>query len=233
MTALRRAGTWFARGGWWLPVHVLSFGLLSPVLFAQAATRSRRAVHAATAVLYLVALVTAITLVGTAPEDAAGERQGLAPDLGGALILLVLLGGLAHLLVVRHQVYGAAAPAPRPSAHDGGSHADPAIGAALAARSRRAEARRLVREDPLLAREVGVGRPDLPRTYDDGGLVDLNAVPAPVLATVLGIDASLAGRIVAARQAAGRFGAVDEMLVHVDVPIGLWDHVRDRAIVLG
>ena len=34
----------------------------------------------------------------------------------------------------------------------------------------------------MLARELRIGRPDLPRQYDDGGLVDVNNVPVGVLA---------------------------------------------------
>jgi hypothetical protein len=34
---------------------------------------------------------------------------------------------------------------------------------------------------PVLARELRIGRPDVPRQFDDGGLVDLNHAPVPVL----------------------------------------------------
>ena len=112
MTPPDRSGNWFTRGGWWFPVHVLSLGLLSPVPFTQAAIRSRRVAHGAAAVHYLVAVVAGLTLVGTAPRDAAGRPEGVARTLGVALLVLVLLGGLAHLLVVRHQVYGGAATSP-------------------------------------------------------------------------------------------------------------------------
>ena len=53
-------------------------------------------------------------------------------------------------------------------------------------------------EDPALARSLGIGRPDLARGYDDGGLVDLNTASAPVIAQVCGLDAALAEAIVAA-----------------------------------
>jgi hypothetical protein len=37
-----------------------------------------------------------------------------------------------------------------------------------------------------MAWELRIGRPDLPRVYDDGGLIDVNHVPPQVLATLPG-----------------------------------------------
>ena len=43
---------------------------------------------------------------------------------------------------------------------------------------------------PALAGELRIGRPDLPREYDDGSLVDVNRVPGAVLAAQLGAHAA-------------------------------------------
>jgi hypothetical protein len=51
----------------------------------------------------------------------------------------------------------------------------------------RREARKLCQDSPVLAQELTIGRPDPPRDYDDGGLVDVNRVPAAVLASRLGL----------------------------------------------
>jgi hypothetical protein len=51
----------------------------------------------------------------------------------------------------------------------------------------RREARKLCQDNPVLAQELKIGRPDLPRDYDDGGLVDVNHVPAAILAARLGL----------------------------------------------
>jgi len=144
-------------------------------------------------------------------------------------ILTLFVGGLAALIVVRHQVFG---PRARPTGWDR-PLPDPAVAAALAARGRRDEARRLAAQDPLLAHELRVGRPDLPRSYDDGGLVDLNAAPARAIARICGIAPEHAERIVACRSAAGRFATVEDVFVWADLPYDIWDHVRDRAVVLG
>lgn len=104
--------------------------------------------------------------------------------------------------------------------------ADPAIKAALAARARRDEARRPVQDDPLLARELYIGRPDMTRTYDDGGLVDLNNAPANVIADVCGVPADVAATIVDARDQRGApFANVDELFVTADLPLSTWDRI--------
>ena len=214
-------GNWFTRGGWWFVVHLLSLGMLAPVPFVHAAVRTRRVLDAAVAVGYAIAAAATITIMAAAPHGPDGKTAAPWSTIGGLLILAVLVGGTVHLALLRRRVYR---PAPR--------HSDPAIAAALAARDRREEARRLAATDPLLAREVRIGRPDLPRRYDDGGLVDLNTAPASVLAQVLGVDTAAAATIVAAREAAGRLTSVEDLFAYSDLPVDLWDVVRDRGIVL-
>ena len=215
--------TWFTRGGWWFVVHVGSLGILAAVPFAHAAVRSRRIGHGVLAAAVLLMTMLAFLLVGTAEHDAAGQPAGFGAHLGGTLLGLILLGGLVGLVVVHHQVHH-----PRPPARG----LQPAHARALAARTRRDEARHLAAADPLLARELRIGRPDLSPRYDDGGLVDLNTAPARVVAAICGIDPVQAARIVQARHAAGRFAAVDDVFAWTELPVALWDQVRDRAVVL-
>jgi len=88
----------------------------------------------------------------------------------------------------------------------------------LAARQRRHEARALAKRDPNLARDLNIGRPDRPREYDDGDLVDLNSSPTEVLMSVCGLDKDAAERLVAARQGwATGFSSVEEALAFVDL----------------
>ncbi len=101
----------------------------------------------------------------------------------------------------------------------------------LAARQRRERARTLVADDPLMARELRIGRPDLARTYDDGGLVDLNSAPAAIIAQICELDATGADAIVTARGSG--FTSIDEVFILTDIPVANWDMMRDRAIVLG
>jgi competence ComEA-like helix-hairpin-helix protein len=93
------------------------------------------------------------------------------------------------------------------------------------------QVRQLAASDPVLAQDLGVGRPDLGREYDDGGLVDINSAQAKDIATRCGIDLAQAEAIVELRDERGGFANVDEMLVLVDLPVSAWDRIRDRAII--
>ena len=77
----------------------------------------------------------------------------------------------------------------------------------------RSQARTLVDHHPAVARELQIGRPDLPRVFDDGGLVDVNAVPESLLATLPGVTADQARRIVACRQVHGEFTSAEDLII--------------------
>ncbi len=75
----------------------------------------------------------------------------------------------------------------------------------------RQKARRIVRKNPQLATELGIGRPDKFRDFDDGGLIDVNHVPAAYLLHLPGINQALASRIAAIRQSIGGFDTSGDM----------------------
>ena len=82
----------------------------------------------------------------------------------------------------------------------------------------RERSRKLFLKDPQLASELGIGRPDLLRTFDDGGLVDVNQVPASSLSSLPGVDVQLAERIVALRQDVGGFSSANEVEFDIGSP---------------
>lgn len=99
-----------------------------------------------------------------------------------------------------------------------------------AARNRihqRAEVRKLVADNPALARELRVGRPDLPRNFDDGGLVDVNHVGPEVLAWHLSLSPAEAQAVVAARDQLGRFTSCAEMSTYASLHPDRLDSVTD------
>ncbi len=210
---------WFARGGWYVFVVVLSLGMLSFVPFVHAATRTRAPLMWLWVVLYTTAVVTMFLVTGTV-------------DIGGYAIGLMIVASI-HAIVLRSQVW----PAPRtPTPLTGharpGAPADPAVAAVLAARARRDEARHIAAADPQMARELRIGRPDVPRTYDDGGLVDLNSAPPQAIAHTCGIELAVANLIVEARAAGIVFATVEDVFSVTEIPYTLWDRIRDRALVI-
>ena len=122
----------------------------------------------------------------------------------------------------------ATTPLPTPAALE---H-DPVYRQAISQRRRREQARALVAKNPQLAAELGIGRPDLGRGFDDGGLIDINEVSAVVLATLPGFDTELAEGVISARQrVGGRFFTAEDLLVIADVPSDVFERVRERLLV--
>jgi hypothetical protein len=95
----------------------------------------------------------------------------------------------------------------------------------------RARARGLVEKNPALATELGIGRPDIPHLhdgkFDDGGLIDINHVPASYLATLPGLNDQLAGKITRVRVDVGGFTSLADLEVALDLPSGKLDEVKD------
>jgi DNA uptake protein ComE-like DNA-binding protein len=106
----------------------------------------------------------------------------------------------------------------------------PAMAAALADRQLREQARAVVAGDPALARELRIGRPDLPRQFDDGGLIDVNHAPEQVLVDRLGFSPAEAARVVEARGRLGGFSSAEEVCVFAEVPDATVERLRDRLL---
>lgn len=89
----------------------------------------------------------------------------------------------------------------------------------------------LLTSHPALAAELRIGRPDLRRNYDDGGLVDINHVPAEMIAWELGIPCLVAEEIVVQRKRIGGFYSADDLIVYCET---VTPHqlavVRDRLL---
>lgn len=144
-----------------------------------------------------------------------------------AMVLFVLgpwLFGTVHSLAVRKQVFDDAAPyAP------GNEHA---LAVAHQRRALREQARELAERDPALARELRIGRPDLPRQYDDGGLVDLNRAPAAVIAGLPGLTPALAEQIVRVRDQVGGFVSAEDVSAAASLPPDLTADIAEYGIFL-
>lgn len=99
----------------------------------------------------------------------------------------------------------------------------------LARRCPRA-ARKLAQDNPILARDLKIGRPDLPRSYDDGGLVDVNDVPGPALVGCLGLSQAEAEAVIAARGQLGRFSSCAEISAYASLRPDRLDDISDLII---
>ena len=108
---------------------------------------------------------------------------------------------------------------------------NPIMAAKLRVRQRH-EALAILRRDPELAAELFIGRPDLPRYFEDGGLIDANHVPAQFLAAMPGIDQALAERIVSARAEIGGFSSIADLEVTLNVSPSVISQIKDHLVFL-
>lgn len=159
-----------------------------------------------------------------------------ATTMGGFILLGSMGGGLTATFSVRGRLVRPSRAQLAAAARWGGQPQppalDPAIRQVLARRERRAEARRILETDPALARELCIGRPDLTRQYDDGGMVDVNHVPARFLAELPGFTRPLADQVLEARTECGGFSLISELVVYGGVPEELAEELSDRLIFL-
>lgn len=217
--------SWLASGGWYLPLTILTVGLAAWIPFAHAASKLHRTWLRWVSAAYAAAAVVVIVCATAGPTDAQGNPIGVSDTLGAVAsvgLLVLVVGGCVQQWPLPGRIRRLAT-----------NDAQRAVAQVLAARERRAEARKLAAADPRMAHELGIGRPDLPHPFDDGGLVDLNSAPAEAIARTCEVDVDVAEQIVRARGSDGvGFANLDELLVLVDVPVGSWDRLRDRAIVL-
>lgn len=221
-----------SQGVWYFLLTFGSFGTLAWIPYLHAAAWLRNRTYAILACVYAALTVISFVLIGSAPENANGETVGMGKlDMAiGYFILVGIMGAAStHQSRVRQEVYGSGR---RRALRARSYRTDPAVTRALDARIRRAQARTLIEKDPLLAHELRVGRPELTRPYDDGGLVDLNAATAKSIAQACEVPPHVARNIVEARTERGGFLSVDDVLTCVEVPMEVWPIIRDRAVVI-
>lgn len=198
----------------WLLLVALGFGFTTWAAFLYVGIRARRRSWLAWAAVYGILLVLWPVLDTSAPYNSA------AVGIGELALALAWLGGTAHAAAVRR----GAAQRMRPPGGD-------RLEAARQRIERRAEGRRLAARDPRLAREVGVGRPDVSGS-DDFGLVDVNHASQDALCRLPGITPEVARRIVKTREPLGLFKSAEDVGISVDLSPNVVDDIRDYTIFL-
>lgn len=194
----------------WIAVPLVSLGVLAFAPFLYAAIRRSSRLLGVWAAFYLAVGAAGIVLAGATSSNSVGN------SVAGMLLICAAGGGAVHVAAIRK-------PAPRSL---------DAVARVRLERERRRQARAVAVVDPQLAREAAIGRPDLPGHEDDGGLVDVNHVPASVLATLPGIDAALAQRITDERTEVGGFLSAAHVSITLDLPPEQLRDAEDRMLFL-
>jgi hypothetical protein len=232
---------------------VVSVGALASAFVAYFAGRRRSPKLGLAAAGYLVLSFVFWTEV-SAPPQPGSAADGVTlvafvlSTVGGAVHVALLMQGPGPQAAWQTSPETAETPSPHPQReqppdpaghHPVAGHAIVSGGGyegtveALQQRARREQARTLLEHDPDIARDLRIGRPDLPRWFDDGGLVDINGVPEHVLAVLPGITAHHAERIVADRQAHGDFATVDDLTARGLLPVSLVHILGDVLVAAG
>jgi hypothetical protein len=206
----------------WALVPLLTAGIATTLVFVHPAVRLRKAAHWAVVAGYL-----ALTAVAFATTDSTSQAAEAA---FWSAIVVLWLGGTAHAFGIRSRAFAARPPAPMPPGPPARDF-DDAVAMAAGRRELRAAAREAAR-DPVTAWELRIGRPDLPREFDDGGLVDVNHAPPYVLAQLPGMTPELVDRVLRVREECGGFGSVEELSVLAQLPPALTGTLGEYTVFL-
>ncbi len=204
---------------WWFLVPLLTFGFGSAPMVIYGGARLRSRGHVLAGIGYGALFIVFCTAVQFTEHDKSGPLDAVAI----VAWLACWVGATAHAAVLQSLVWSRSRVAQPP--------VDPAVAAAQDRLAKRVQARELLASNPALAAELRIGRPDLDRQYEDGGLVDVNHVPAPTLATELGLPAEVAAEIVAARARPGGLSSPDELVVYcAGMTLERLNVIRDRLV---
>ena len=198
----------------WALAPLLTFGMATVPCFVFAAHRLRRK-----ALYVAVAAYSALTVL-MVWGGSTDSQTNLQSDVGSIAVMFLVTLSTAHALVIRRSLFFE-------------NDTDDGLVAVARARMRRREqARRIAAKDPILARELKIGRPDQSSAYDDGGLVDVNHVPVGVLCAIEGIGPELATAIVDARRFIGRFNSREDLEATLGLDPYALDGTSDLLVFL-
>ena len=205
----------------WASVPVWSLGLLAFAPFLRLAVARRGRKDWAIFIGYVLAVILEIVVLSVV------GNSGRMSDVAGGLVIVLMGGAAVHSYLAFGGDQARAAVAGTATAERLNREA---LATARSRMERRREAREIASKNPVLGRELRIGRPDLAREYDDGGLVDVNQVPGTFLQSSLGLSPGEAAAVLAARDKIGRFTSADEVTTYAQLPPDRLDDVRDWMI---
>ncbi|GGV04720.1 hypothetical protein GCM10010182_23930 [Actinomadura cremea] len=202
----------------WAALPFLSLGYATPFTFAAAALWRRNLHLLVSSGVYIGVFALMLYLLPGLREGDGTERTV------GLLMFVLAVVGCGHAFVIRRRVFD-------PHGLSGVDN-EAVVERVKRRRLLREKARELAASDPGLAKELRIGRPDLPRQYNDGGLVDVNHAPAKALALLPGITPELAERIERVRAETGGFMSAEELSAIAGLPPDLTGDLVDYAVFI-
>ncbi|WP_433115670.1 BTAD domain-containing putative transcriptional regulator [Micromonospora sp. CA-246542] len=199
---------------------LLSFGCLTWLVILAYAGWRRSWRLAVAGLGYLALLVVEVVMLDVESPDAEVPGPQAVTFLG--LALITWLAGAVHVVLLSRGLW--AAITGRPDSARGRADEERRI--------RREHSRYLLYHYPAARAELGLGRPDLPGTFDDGGLVDVNAVPEQVLTTLPGLTSEQGRQIVVDRWLRGPYASMEEFASRCLLPPSATEPLRDLLLFL-
>jgi hypothetical protein len=163
------------------------------------------------------ALAVVIILLGL-----LGNMLSFFGTLGGILAFIVGVGTSVMAALMRKGVFPPVAAGPVNL---------PGVSEALARRTAREHYRHLAVGDAMLAREMLVGRPDMLRQYDDGGLLDINSLPKASLMHFAYLSEDEADEIISLR-GRQRITCAEDLVVHTKMPHNKTDWMKEYGLFI-
>jgi hypothetical protein len=197
---------------------IISFGFLAfvpPLVIAGRLKHDpvrRRQMYIWGGVLGALSLL-GFVLIGASPVDENGTPTGAGSDLATFLVLVCMV--VSVFVTVRNR---------KPQPVLAGTAEE------LRRRDLRRQYRELIDRDVSLAASMRVGRPDLPRDYDDGGLVDVNSMSPDGLQRFAGMSHAEATDVVRVRSELGRFSSLAEMEAFATLSAPSVTRLREIAV---
>jgi DNA-binding SARP family transcriptional activator len=195
---------------------IVTFGAVTWLGLGIIALRLRSKVIGWCAAVYAVVEFAWIVVVGANSDDSAADTIGI--------LLMFILGcaGALHMAIVTAQFQDRfASSRPAPPLSDFQMYQQ---------HIRREHARQILAAQPDLARQLAIGRPDLPRAFDDGGLIDINAVPEHIFVLLLGLHPLHAYHVAVDRQLRGPFATVDDLVQRGLFDAAFVNRLRDLLV---
>ncbi|MFI7487108.1 BTAD domain-containing putative transcriptional regulator [Micromonospora echinaurantiaca] len=199
---------------------LLSFGCFTWLVMLTYAAWRRSWRLALVGVGYLVAVLVEVSMLNL--EDPDAEVPGTEAVIFLGLAVVTWLVGAAHVVLLSRGVWAALT----------GGQGSARFRAEEERRIRREHARYLLYHYPAARDELRIGRPDLPRTFDDGGLIDVNAVPDQVLAGLPGLTADQCRQLTVDRWLRGPYASLEELAGRCLLPPTATDRLRELLFFL-
>ncbi|MGV9215906.1 BTAD domain-containing putative transcriptional regulator [Micromonospora sp. RB23] len=198
---------------------LLSFGMATWLAMAAYAVRRRSSRLGLVALGYL--LVGSLLAYMIYTDDLEKEDSAAEAFFGLGVLVLCWLWGAAHVILLNRWVWGrVTGRSVEAQAHEEDR------------RVRREQARNLLHRYPAARQEFAIGRPDLARAFDDGGLIDVNAVPDHVLAALPGLTDAQRRQVAMDRWIRGPYASMEDLAARCPLPLAATESLRGVLLFL-